>query len=42
MRMIEEIELWGFRIVMGGNIKGFLDRYATRASIPATAAAAAP
>lgn len=33
MRMIEEIELWGFRIVMGGNIKGFLNRRATIASI---------
>src|SRR6185295_5008942 len=28
-RMIEEIELWGFNIVQAGNIKGFLDRYAT-------------
>ncbi len=28
-RMIDEIEMWGFRIVMAGNIKGFLDRYAT-------------
>lgn len=28
-RMIEEIELWGFDIVQAGNIKGFLDRYAT-------------
>ena len=28
-RMLEEIRLWGFRIVMAGNIKGFLDRYAT-------------
>jgi predicted homoserine dehydrogenase-like protein len=28
-RMLEEIQLWGFRIVMAGNIKGFLDRYAT-------------
>lgn len=27
--MIDEIELWGFRIVQAGNIKGFLDRYAT-------------
>jgi predicted homoserine dehydrogenase-like protein len=27
--MIDEIRLWGFRIVMAGNIKGFLDRYAT-------------
>lgn len=29
MRMIEEIELWGFQIMQAGNIKGFLDRYAT-------------
>lgn len=29
MRMIEEIRLWAFEIVMAGNIKGFLDRYAT-------------
>jgi len=28
-RMIDEIALWGFRIVMAGNIKGFLDRHAT-------------
>lgn len=28
MRMIEEIELWGFDIVQAGNMKGFLDRYA--------------
>jgi len=33
MRMIEEIQLWGFEIVMAGNIKGFLDRYATPDSI---------
>lgn len=26
-RLIDDIELWGFDIVMGGNIKGFLDRY---------------
>lgn len=29
MRMIDEIELWGFKIIQAGNIKGFLDRYAT-------------
>lgn len=29
MRMVEEIQLWGFDIVQAGNIKGFLDRYAT-------------
>ena len=33
MRMIDEIQLWGFEIVMAGNIKGFLDRYATPDSI---------
>ncbi len=26
-RLIDGITLWGFDIVMGGNIKGFLDRY---------------
>ena len=33
MRMIDEIRLWGFEIVMAGNIKGFLDRHATPTSI---------
>jgi predicted homoserine dehydrogenase-like protein len=33
LRMIDEIRLWGLEIVMAGNIKGFLDRYATPASI---------
>ncbi|MEO8082922.1 MAG: homoserine dehydrogenase [Ardenticatenales bacterium] len=33
MRMIEEIELWAFEIVMAGNIKGFLDRRATAAGL---------
>jgi len=33
MRMIDEVRLWGFQIVMAGNIKGFLDRYATAASM---------
>jgi predicted homoserine dehydrogenase-like protein len=33
MRMIEEIRMWGFDIVMAGNIKGYLDRYATADSI---------
>lgn len=28
-RMMEEIELWGFRIIQAGNMKGFLDRYRT-------------
>jgi len=36
--MIEEIELWGFRIVQAGNIKGFLDRGATAESITDEAA----
>jgi predicted homoserine dehydrogenase-like protein len=26
-RLINEIELWGFKTVMAGNMKGFLDRY---------------
>ena len=33
MRMIDEVRLWGFEIVMAGNIKGFLDRAATTRSI---------
>lgn len=33
MRMIDEVQLWGFELVMAGNIKGFLDRGATSASI---------
>lgn len=33
MTMIDEIEMWGFDIVQAGNIKGFLDRYATPDSI---------
>jgi len=28
-RMVDEIQLWGFKVVMLGNIKGFLNRYAT-------------
>ena len=32
-RMIEEIKLWGFQIVMAGNMKGFLNRYANEATI---------
>jgi len=31
--MIEEIQLWGFEIVQAGNIKGFLNRYATAESL---------
>lgn len=33
MRMIDEVRLWGLDIVMAGNIKGFLDRYATAAGL---------
>lgn len=33
MRLIEEISMWGFRPVMAGNIKGFLNRYATASSL---------
>ncbi len=29
LRMLDEIRLWAFRPVMAGNIKGFLNRYAT-------------
>jgi predicted homoserine dehydrogenase-like protein len=32
-RMIDEVRLWGLEIVMAGNIKGFLDRHATAASL---------
>jgi predicted homoserine dehydrogenase-like protein len=32
-RMLEEISMWGFRPVMAGNIKGFLNRYATASSL---------
>lgn len=28
-RMIDEVRLWGLDVAMAGNIKGFLDRYAT-------------
>ncbi len=33
MRMIDEVRLWGFELAMAGNIKGFLDRRATAASV---------
>ncbi len=36
--MIDEIELWGFEIVQAGNIKGFLNRYATADSLKEEAA----
>ena len=32
-RMIDETRLWSFRVVMAGNIKGFLNRYATAVSL---------
>ena len=32
-RLIRDIQLWGFELVMAGNIKGFLDRYANPTSI---------
>jgi len=32
-RLIDEVELMGFRLVMAGNIKGYLDRYANPTSI---------
>lgn len=32
-RLIREIRLWGFELVMVGNIKGFLDRYANPTTI---------
>lgn len=32
-RMMEEIEMWGFDIMQAGNIKGFLNRYATPESL---------
>jgi predicted homoserine dehydrogenase-like protein len=31
--LIDDIKLWGFELVMAGNIKGYLDRYATPTSI---------
>ncbi|MEP2776136.1 MAG: homoserine dehydrogenase [Luteolibacter sp.] len=31
--MIQEIQLWGFDIIQAGNIKGFLNRYATSADL---------
>ena len=37
-RMIADIELWGFDIVQAGNIKGYLDRYATSHSLTEEAA----
>jgi len=37
-RMMEEIQLWGFQLVMAGNIKGYLDRHATAESLAREAA----
>lgn len=31
--LIDDIKSWGFELVMAGNIKGYLDRYATPSSI---------
>lgn len=33
MRLVDELQLWGFDLVMAGNIKGYLDRYANPTSI---------
>jgi predicted homoserine dehydrogenase-like protein len=32
-RLLDELQLWGFELVMAGNIKGFLDRYANPTTI---------
>jgi predicted homoserine dehydrogenase-like protein len=32
-RIIDHLRLWGFELVMGGNIKGFLDRYSNPTKI---------
>ncbi len=32
-RLVDDIRLWGFELVMAGNIKGYLDRYANPTSI---------
>lgn len=32
-RLIDDVQLWGFKLVMAGNIKGFLDRYANPTTI---------
>jgi predicted homoserine dehydrogenase-like protein len=32
-RLVDEVTLWGFELVMAGNIKGFLDRYVNPTSI---------
>ena len=35
--LIDDVQQWGFSLVMAGNIKGFLDRYATPATVVAEA-----
>jgi predicted homoserine dehydrogenase-like protein len=32
-RLVDDLELWGFELVLAGNIKGYLDRYANPTSI---------
>jgi len=32
-RIVDEMNLWGFKLVMAGNIKGFLDRYSNPTKI---------
>lgn len=32
-RLIDDLRVWGFELVMGGNIKGFLDRYSNPTKI---------
>ncbi len=32
-RLIDDLQLWGFELVMAGNIKGFLDRYSNPTKI---------
>jgi predicted homoserine dehydrogenase-like protein len=32
-RLVDDLELWGFDLVMAGNIKGFLDRYSNPTTI---------
>jgi predicted homoserine dehydrogenase-like protein len=39
LRMMDEIRVWAFQIMMAGNIKGFLDRYATADALVDEAAA---
>jgi predicted homoserine dehydrogenase-like protein len=32
-RLVDDIQLWGFELVMAGNVKGFLDRYSNPTTI---------